>query len=200
MGFFDDLGKKMSDAGQSAVQKTKEMSDIARLNSSISQNESKINSLYVQIGKLYTEKYGIEGEDEFSGLVKEIKESEDQIVEYKKQIEEIKGVKRCPNCGAEVPKDAAFCSSCGAAMPKVEEPISEDMVKCTKCGALVKKGMRFCTSCGQPIQIPIAEAEDSDATEGEEETAIEPAAKKCPSCGAEMEGDADFCSECGTKL
>ena len=36
MAFFDEIGKKLSQTGQMAVQKTKEMADIAKLNSNIS--------------------------------------------------------------------------------------------------------------------------------------------------------------------
>ena len=50
MGFFDDFGKRVTDVGQRAVHKTQEMSEVARINSMISQNEGAINSLYDQIG------------------------------------------------------------------------------------------------------------------------------------------------------
>ena len=50
MGFFDDLGKKVTDAGQKAMQKTQEMSEIVRVNSLISQNENKINN---EIGRAH---------------------------------------------------------------------------------------------------------------------------------------------------
>lgn len=36
MGFFDDLGKKVTDAGQKTMQKAQEMSELARINSLIS--------------------------------------------------------------------------------------------------------------------------------------------------------------------
>ena len=35
MGFFDDFGKKISSAGQEAIAKTKELADVAKINSSI---------------------------------------------------------------------------------------------------------------------------------------------------------------------
>lgn len=52
MAFFDDLGKKLSQAGQTAVQKTKEITDIARINGLISDEEKKVNNNYYQIGKI----------------------------------------------------------------------------------------------------------------------------------------------------
>ena len=42
MGFFDDFGKKISSAGQEAIAKTKELADVAKINSSISDEENKI--------------------------------------------------------------------------------------------------------------------------------------------------------------
>ena len=45
MSFFDDLGKKLSQAGQTAVQKTKEMADVAKLNSAISDEESGLTTI-----------------------------------------------------------------------------------------------------------------------------------------------------------
>ena len=74
MGFFDDLGKKVTDAGQKAMQKTQEMSEIVRVNSLISQNENKINNAYVQIGKLFVSTYGNECEPEFAEMVATVAE------------------------------------------------------------------------------------------------------------------------------
>lgn len=51
MGFFDDFGKKISSAGQEAIAKTKELADIAKINSSISDEENKIKTAYSEIGK-----------------------------------------------------------------------------------------------------------------------------------------------------
>ena len=31
----------------------------------------------------------------------------------KTQLMNLKGAKKCPNCGAEVGEDASFCASCG---------------------------------------------------------------------------------------
>lgn len=120
MAFFDELGKKISQAGQSAVQKGKELADIARLNSSVSDEERKIDDNYREIGKLY---YSLRGENpdvDFAAMIAAIHESEGKIAEYKQQIKDIKGVVCCEKCGAEVSTNAAFCSACGAPMPVVK--------------------------------------------------------------------------------
>lgn len=198
MAFFDEIGKKVSEAGQKTIQKTKELSDTTRLNAMISDEEKKINNNYFQIGKLYVLNYKDNYEESFAGIISAINESELKISEYRKQIQNIKGVQHCVKCGAEVLRDAAFCSSCGAAMPKMQTMNTDNFIKCQNCGATVKKGMRFCTACGKPMEAnPAVDADIENANETNTEEIQE---KICKNCGAELEDDAVFCTECGTKL
>lgn len=46
------VGKKITDVGQGTIQKTKNMADVAKLNSVISEEEQKIKSTYEQIGQM----------------------------------------------------------------------------------------------------------------------------------------------------
>ena len=191
MAFFDDLGKKISQAGQSAVQKTKEMTEIARINGLISDEEKKMTNNYYQVGKLYVAVHQHDFESDFAGMITAIAESETKIRDYKQQIQDIKGVVRCEKCGAEVAKGIAFCSACGAAMPQIESGAG-DYNKCAHCGAAVAKGMRFCTSCGKPMTIVAVHSDVQSVTE--------PVKKNCMNCGAVLEDNVAFCTECGTKI
>lgn len=194
MEFFDGLGKKFSNAGQTVVQKTKEMADIARINSAISEEEKIINNSYFQIGKLYVAKHHTDFEEEFAGMISTVKESEIAIRNYRQQLQDIKGIVHCENCGAEVANNMAFCSSCGSPMPKQSAPVNnENLVKCSNCGQMVSQNMRFCTSCGNPM-VDILQSQSAPQN-------IEPVSiKKCSNCNAEFTEDLDFCTECGTKL
>jgi Zn finger protein HypA/HybF involved in hydrogenase expression len=125
MAFFDDLSKKISQAGQSAVQKGKEVADLAKLNSLVSDEKKRINENYLQIGKIYVELHDSSHGADFDNLINAIHESESKIKEYQQQIKDIKGVVKCEKCGAEVASNAAFCSSCGAPMPVVK-PVEEE--------------------------------------------------------------------------
>lgn len=198
MAFFDDLGKKLSQAGQTAVQKTKEMTDIARINGLISDEEKKVNNNYYQIGKLYVAMHQSDFESDFGGMISAIRESEAKIRDYKQQIQEIKGVVRCEKCGAEVASNIAFCSSCGAPMPKQVQSSSNNanLIKCTGCGAMVDINMRFCTSCGKPA-TDITKTNESAPVVTQSVVEI---SKKCPNCGVEVAEGLAFCTECGTKL
>lgn len=201
MGFLDDLGRRVTDAGQKTMQKTKELSDIARINSLITQEENKINNTYYQIGKLYVSIHGSNCEDEFTGMISTVAELEQKVQEYRKQIQDIKGIQHCEKCGADVSRGAAFCSLCGAPMPKIQAQESlEDYVKCQSCGMLVKKEMRFCTSCGKPmVQTEVPKAALPDEFEGM--TSVDVKQEKiCPGCGVKVTDDSLFCAECGTRL
>ena len=195
MAFWDNLSQKASENTAKAMQKAKEMSDIAKLNAMISEEETKINNAYYQIGKLYVAMHSQDHEEEFVGMIATLAEAEEKVKSYRQQIQDIKGVVRCPQCGAEVQSGAAFCSSCGTPMPKAQPVNTDDLVRCDSCGAMVKKGVRFCTACGKPmVQTAMPESATPTGTESETSNRV------CPNCGAKMEADVAFCTECGTKL
>jgi len=121
MAFLDDLGKTLTQAGQSVAQKTKEIAEVAKLNSQISEEEKRINDYYLQIGKLYVSLHKAGQESGFEELISGISEAEEKIEDYRQQIQEVRGIVKCEECGTEIPKDAAFCSVCGAPAPKREK-------------------------------------------------------------------------------
>lgn len=126
MGFFDDFGKKVTDASQKAMQKTQEMSEMARLNSLISQNENKIKNAYGQIGQLFVELCRDDYRPEFAELMTTVIGLEQENDTYRKQLQDMKGVQRCEQCGAEIPKGAAFCNSCGAPVAQTDKQEAAD--------------------------------------------------------------------------
>lgn len=180
MAFFDDLGKKISQAGQTVAQKTKDVTEVARLNGAIIDEEKKINGNYAEIGKLFVKKCADTEDGEFVTLLKLIKESEEKIASYRQQVQDIKGIVKCEKCGAEVASGMAFCSSCGNAMPV--KKANESKVVCNSCGAELDSGAKFCVSCGAKVEEQIKNV------------------KVCPACGVEVSEGSAFCTSCGAKL
>lgn len=196
MAFFDEIGKKITQTGQGVVQKTKDLADVAKLNSSIADEEGKINNNYYLIGKLYVSMHAADCEEEFKGMILDVQACESKINEYREQLKVIKGIVKCEKCGAEVPNNIAFCSACGNPMPHRDANGVESKIKCESCGSLVNKGMRFCTVCGSPIK--------SVAVENKVETQppVQPTVQEtlCPNCGSKVENDAAFCIQCGMPI
>ena len=168
--------------------------EASRLNVLISEEETKLNNMYCQIGKLYVTVHQDDSEEEFAGLMAAVLESESKIGEYRAQILDIKGLVCCPQCGMELPKGAAFCMSCGTPIPKVEAPAQGEYEKCANCGAMVVTGMRFCTTCGSTMEAQSVAALE-EATPAEI-----PVKLACANCGMELEADALFCAQCGTPV
>lgn len=226
MALWDSLTKKASETTAKAVQQAKILAETSRLNGLISDEERKRDNAYREIGKLYVQLHADDFEESFADLIAVTSAAERNIADYRAQIQDVKGVMRCGNCGAEVAKGVAFCSACGAAMPRVEPVETDGGEKCTYCGAQLQKGAKFCTSCGTPVaaapELPKTETAPSEQPEQEPvsaevveqpqqeeapESACEPVAEQpqaveeriCASCGAKLEADDVFCTQCGAK-
>ncbi len=217
MAFLDDLNKKISQAGQ----KAKDFSDSARINSLINEEERKINAYYHQVGRLYVSLHTNDYEPAFEGVMAYIAESERILKDLRSQLQLLKGVKQCPQCGGDVVLNSTFCPTCGFRMP-VEEA-QANLIRCNSCGQFVAKNLRFCTCCGKPINaVPVVEqpvaVQPAPAVYEQPPVVPEPAPENvqpeppvieqpeqsgnifCPQCGVSLPSDSAFCCECGTKI
>ena len=181
MDFFDDINKVIENAGNTAKQKTKDLTDVAKMNASIKTEEKRLQELYQKIGEIYVKKYYAETERLFQELVGQAREAESNIETYTAKIQEIKKVDQCPNCGNEIPADAVFCMRCGTRLiseSRVEK--AEEEKKCKSCGHLLEDGVMFCTYCGTPVEKPEdqTENEKSDLNISQEAEAREDQTKE----------------------
>ncbi len=112
MGFFNDLGKKASEAYNVTKEKTTKLSGELKLKGKINECKNKIEDLQLEIGKIiYTEyKNGTKGEND-----EEISVKCEEISNLEKDI------KKCVSCNAELSLEMEFCSKCGTKQPKVEK-------------------------------------------------------------------------------
>lgn len=155
MAFFDDIGRKISDIGQGAARKTREIADSARTGAAISDEERKINSYYMQLGKLYYAHYADKAEGDLAQLVDSIKASNERIASLREEERIRRGLIKCPKCGTELTADSQFCYSCGAPIPVQSRNAGKT---CPRCGEPVEEGMRFCVNCGNPIPPDTAQS------------------------------------------
>lgn len=119
MAFFDDLGKKLSAAGQEVLQKTKDTAEGIKLNTQLAEEEKKIKKIYTEIGRLYYERFGDCYDACFEAAIEEINQAKAKIAKLNEQREKAKSAELCcPACGAKAEPDNLFCSSCGAKIEK----------------------------------------------------------------------------------
>ena len=132
----------MAETGQAAMQKAKTVSETAKLNAQIGELQKNIRALYAQIGEEYVKLHADAPETALAGLVDEVRQANDQIVQCQETIAKLSNTKTCPSCGAVLSDSAAFCSSCGASIPK-DIPGKEEASACPKCGGPVEPGAAF---------------------------------------------------------
>ncbi len=212
MAFFDDIGRKITMTSQSAVQKTKDVAGVMRLNSMIADEERIRDRTYIEIGKLYVELHPDDYEEALSSLVKSALESQTAISDLKKQVNGIRKVFNCKHCGAELTYNATFCSSCGQKVEKSDLPAAVETVRCPNCGTELRQGLNFCTSCGTKLAaaenntgvpaapIPSAETIPQSIPAIENIPAADQNTKKCPKCGNLQNTDRAFCVICGSPM
>lgn len=199
MSFINKISEKLSSGATAVSNSTKRMSEIAKLNSKINKNLSDVNNKYTEIGRIVKLELMDKIEhQEVKRLVSEIDALLTEVNESREKISDLKGVKVCPSCGAQVSRDAAFCPNCGVkqAVSEVQnsEPVIEDIAPVI--------------DITENAVTPVTETEsDSNPEENAEkaESAVEkiekPEAKvSCPKCGSEEESGVKFCSQCGNNM
>lgn len=122
---FDKIGKTITEASQAVGEKTKFVTDIAKLNCRISTLEHSLLQSYAELGKEYFANNKDNPAENVAELVNEIKAAIETIAEMKAQLLSIKGVVACQECGAENSIDNNFCGKCGAKLEKPEPPVEE---------------------------------------------------------------------------
>lgn len=194
MAFLEDLDKKLTMLGQGAIQKTKEVTDSAKLSSAIRNLEIQQKDAYGELGVIYykerkEDKEGITPAAE--EVIRRIEELQQQISARKEEMLKAKGTIFCPNCNTEIPGNSLFCNVCGTkierqAAPNI--PLRATGRVCGNCGAPLDEGQEFCIMCGKP-----AMKKEMDTEQPENK-------RNCPNCGREVPEGMKFCTSCGIQI
>ena len=146
MSFWEELGQRITQGSQGAIQKTKAIAGVMSMNADISDSKRKIRDLHEELGKILVEdtfadltagriselleaddldslKREIDFKDwkEVLTKVMYIKSEEEVIAINEEKIREYKEEDRCPACGRKVTKNMAFCPDCGAKIEHTKE-------------------------------------------------------------------------------
>ena len=124
MDFLNKLGKKATETYQVTKEKASNLSEEIKIKSKIGDYKDKIKEKYNEIGKeVYNQiKDGNDvSKDSIISKCDEITIAKNEISKLEEQLLAIKKVRKCSECGTEIPIDSDFCSKCGKQQPKVEK-------------------------------------------------------------------------------
>ena len=124
MDFLNKLGKKATETYQVTKEKASNLSEEIKIKSKIGDYKDKIKEKYNEIGKeVYNQiKDGNDvSKDSIISKCDEITIAKNEISKLEEQLLAIKKVRKCSECGTEIPIDSDFCSKCGKKQPKVEK-------------------------------------------------------------------------------
>ena len=154
MDFFNKAKESLTNAGKDLTQKASDAGGLAKVTMHLHDLEKSYNEQMKKLAEtLYAQHY-----DEVKALCPEIIYALDQnrkdFEASKREQATLKGMRICPNCGAEQQKISVRCTACGINMADAEkvlvsQPINEK-VFCKNCGQEIPGDARFCMSCGTP--------------------------------------------------
>ena len=118
---FSDLGKKLSKIGQDTKNGVQKVSDSVSISNRITAEKKSLERLYAYIGEaVYKESPDVpkEGlEDEWAA----VKVAYANIASFNDQLNHVKGIIYCPNCGRPAAKGDKFCAKCGFRLDNLQE-------------------------------------------------------------------------------
>ena len=153
---FENLGKKIVGFGNGVKRGTQTFSETVSLNAKIDECKKELANCYSQLGQNYYERNKNNAPAEYQGIFDRITMLNQTIVQCQEQIKIIKGVRQCPNCGADVASNVMFCGNCGYSMPPsagAQAPANGPV--CANCGAPLEADAMFCTTCGAKVTAPV---------------------------------------------
>lgn len=112
---FSKISKSLSEGASNVVQKSNDLMEISRLNGEIDTLEKKKEIIYMSIGTAVYNSYltKLEVSEKIKNKCEAISEYDEQILNIKGQILNIKKIKKCSSCGVEMNIDISFCPYCG---------------------------------------------------------------------------------------
>ena len=178
MDFFEKMGETISGKSKEAAKKAKDLAEITKLSGQICRKKELITKEYEEIGREYYEANKDKADGLYATQCMVIKEAGENIQKLQKEIDKIKGIKKCESCGEDVCREARFCPKCGAATGKETEEKTEFSAETSTEGNPAEKS----------VENPAEKSGEIVATQ------------KCPLCGADIQMDTVFCSSCGQKI
>lgn len=154
MGFFDKVKNAAGNAVNTISDAGKEVTEKARINKSIKNEETRLNNLFYAIGQKYfnenqTAPAGYE--DLFSG----IKSANTEIEKLKQELALIGSNANCPKCGAKFVEGQQFCRGCGTNLVELQEQMRKQQEMMMQQQMAQQQAMQQQMAQQQAMQQPV---------------------------------------------
>ena len=135
MAFFDQFKRNATDVANKAAKKTNELTGIAKLQINIKNKESKLCTVYEEIGRYFynAERSGLDCTEDIANCIMKADKIKAEIASAKQELARLRKVVICEGCGNEIADTAAFCSFCGMKQIKPEPEVPADEECCCDC-------------------------------------------------------------------
>lgn len=148
--FIEGVGKKISQTSQNALEKTKQLAEISKINMKLNKEEEQLEKLYANLGRLYYQLNKDQLEIIYQDIGGAIAGSIETIGYYQKMLHEVKGLKYCESCGKEATEGAVYCSHCGQGLDSQGRELVYRV--CTSCGAVSTDEEAACSECQKSLE------------------------------------------------
>ena len=148
MAFFDELGSKLTQTGKKTKEMASNLMDAAKVNNQLGDLNKEIQTLYTQLGELYYKTCGDAPDAALAELCAQVRAKEEAVAAARADLQRLKNVKVCPDCGHENQPNANFCAHCSAKLPELPKPEPAVGGFCPGCGAPLGPNDHFCGKCG----------------------------------------------------
>lgn len=169
MAFFEKVGETLAAKGRDVADKAKEMAEVNRLNVQINSQKNTAEKIYTEIGRMVFENRDNWKDMDVSGQLEQLDSIQTEIIRLQEELLQVKGVRRCGSCGAEIDRNVAFCPKCGSVVETPEEEAEDsqsqenqqeqesvkeepEVVICPGCNKEIEPGMMFCPYCGVKLK------------------------------------------------
>lgn len=125
--FGEDVKNSAGKLAKGAVDGTKKVAEKAKIKNTMSHAESKLNALYMEIGKKYEELYAEQGDANFAEQLAQIAEVREELAQARVELAALDSASICSCCGKYVLEGQRFCPCCGTKAP--EPPVEEELVE-----------------------------------------------------------------------
>ena len=138
MSFFNNLKKNINTAANYTVQKTGEVTEIAKIRLDIRTQNVRLAKCFENIGRTYYKNMKENGgavSEELDACILEADGIKAEIALLRADLAKAQGCVICPACGAQISNKSVYCPLCGIKLPEeTEEPekVAEEAAETTE--------------------------------------------------------------------